>query len=190
MMETKTEDVQVQINEINQKLDLLLNYVNEQRLKSETIEDLVSDVSIISKDAFTSVVYELDKQGIELNVDDIKTLVYKLVRNVNNFSQVMDMFESITDLLKDAGPMVSEMGIDFAYKLQEFEQKGYFELFKQMTTLIDHSVVAFQKTDFDPNKKYSLFKIMREINSPEVKQTLGFMLEFLKNVSKETHLNK
>ncbi len=189
-MEPKSDHVQVQINEINQKLDLLLNYVNEQRLKSETIEDLVSDVSLISKDAFTSIVYELDKQGIELNIDDIKTLLYKLIRNVNNFSQVMDMFESITDFLKDAGPMVSEMGIDFTYKLHELEQKGYFEMFNEVTSAVDKAVVAYQKTEFDPNKKYSLFKIMREFNSPEVKRALGFMLEFLKNFSKETNDNK
>jgi hypothetical protein len=189
-METKTDDVQVQINEINQKLDLLLNYVNDQRLKSEMIEDLVSDVSIISKDAFTSIVYELDKQGIELNVDDIKNLVYKFLRNVDNFSQVMDMFESVTDLLKDAGPMVTEMGIDFTHKLHELEQKGYFELVKEMGTVADNAVVALRKTNMNPNKKFSLFKIMRELNSPEVKRALGFMLEFLQNFSKETDNNK
>lgn len=189
-MEVKSDNVHEQISQLNQKVDLLLEYVNEQRLKSETIEDLVSDVSIISRDAFTSVVDELDKQGIELNVDDIKILVYKLMRNINNFSQVMDMFESITDLLKDAGPMINEMGVDFTYKLNEFEQKGYFDLFKQLTLIMDNAVIAYHKSDFDPNKKYSLFKLMREFNSPEVKRTLGFLLEFIKNLSKETISNK
>ncbi len=185
-MEDKTNNVQEQINEINQKLDLVLHYVNEQRLKSETIEDLFADISIISKDAFSSTVEELDTRGIELNVDDIKALTFKLIRNVNNFSQVMDMFESLTDLLKDAGPIINEVGIDFAHKLHEFEQKGYFELFKQMAVLFDNAVVAYQNTDFDVNKKYSMFKIIREINSPEVKRTLGFMVTFLKNLSKES----
>lgn len=189
-MEVKSDSVQEQISQLNQKVDLLLEYVNEQRLKRETIEDLVSDVSIISQDAFTSVVDELDKQGIELNVDDIKVLVYKLIRNINNFSQVMDMFESITDFLKDAGPMVNEMGIDFTYKLQELEQKGYFDLFKQLMFMIDKAVIAYSKTEFNSDKKYSLFKIMREFNSPEVKRTLGFLLEFIKNLSKETISNK
>ncbi len=189
-MEVKSDNVQNQISQLNQKVDLLLEYVNEQRLKSETIEDLVSDVSIISQDAFKTVVDELDTQGIELNIDDIKLLLYKLIRNVNNFSQVMDMFESVTDLLKDAGPMINEMGIDFTHKLHEFEQKGYFDLFKQMTVLIDNAVVAYNKTDFDQKKNYSLFKIMREFNSPEIKRTLGFFLDFIKNLSIETTNNK
>ncbi len=189
-MEVKTENVQEQINQINQKLDLVLHYVNEQRLKSEMIEDLVSDVSIISKDLFTSAVEELDTHGIELNVDDIKLLVFKLIRNVNNFSQAMDMFESITDLLKDVGPIINEAGIDFTHKLHEFEQKGYFEFFKQMANLFDNAVVAYQKTDFDQDKKYSIWKIIREMNSPEIKRTLGFMITLLKNISKESITNK
>ncbi|MCB2197128.1 MAG: DUF1641 domain-containing protein [Bacteroidetes bacterium] len=227
-MEVKTDNVQQQINEINQKLDLLLGYMNEQRLKSETIEDLVSDVSIISKDAFTSVVYELDKQGMELNVDDIKTLVYKLIRNVNNFSQVMDMFESITDLLKDAGPMVTEVGIDFTNKLHEFEQKGYFEFFKELTAIMDNIVTSyspeevraladnivtildtvknltqpdmlhainnavsiFKNLDTNEIKEYSLWKAFREMNTPEMKRGLGFIMTFLKNLSKESISNK
>lgn len=227
-MEVKSDSVQQQINEINQKLDLLLGYMNEQRLKSETIEDLVSDVSIISKDAFTSVVYELDKQGMELNVDDIKTLAYKLIRNVNNFSQVMDMFESITDLLKDAGPMVTEAGIDFTNKLHEFEQKGYFEFFKELTAIMDNIVTSyspeevraladnvvtildtvknltqpdmlnainnavsiFKNLDTESIPEYSLWKAFREMNTPEMKRGLGFIMTFLKNLSKESISNK
>lgn len=227
-MVTKTDNVQEQINEINQKLDLLLQYVNEQRLKSETIEDLVSDVSLISKDAFSSVVYELDKQGIELNVNDIKLLAYKLLRNVNNFSQVMDMFESITDLLKDAGPIVNEVGIDFTNKLHEFEQKGYFEFFKELTNILDNivsnyspedvkaladnivtildtvknltqpdmlnainnAVSIFKNLDTNNIPEYSLWKVFREMNTPEMKRGLGFIMTFMKNLSQESLTNK
>ena len=142
-MEIKENNIQEQINGINQKLDLLLEYVTEQKLKSETIEDLVADVSIISKDAFSSVVEELDTRGVELDLEDMKLLVFKIMRNVNNFSQVMDMFESITDLLKDAGPMINEVGIDFTHKLHEFEQKGYFEFFKELANIMDNIISSY-----------------------------------------------
>jgi len=226
-MEVKSNNMQEQINDINQKLDLLLLYMNEQRLKSETIDDLVSDVSIISKDAFSSISYELDKQGIELNVNDIKLLVYKLVRNVNNFSQVMDMFESVTDLLKDAGPIVNEVGIDFTNKLHEFEKKGYFEFFKELANVMDNvissyphedvraladnvvtildtvknitqpdmlnainnAVSIFKNLDTDNIQEYSLWKVFRDMNTPEMKRGLGFVMTFMKNLSKES-LNK
>lgn len=226
-MEVKTDNVQEQINQINQKLDLLLEYVTEQKLKSETIEDLVSDVSIISKDAFSSIVEELDTQGVELNLDDMKLLVFKLLRNVNNFSQVMDMFESVTDLLKDAGPIINEVGIDFTHKLHEFEQKGYFEFFKELANIMDNiissyppeevralsdnivtildtvrnitqpdmlhainnAVSIFKNLDTNDLKEYSLWKVFREMNTPEMKRGIGFMITFLKNLSKES-INK
>jgi uncharacterized protein YjgD (DUF1641 family) len=226
-MEVKSDNVQEQINQINKKLDLLLEYVTEQKLKSETIEDLVSDVSIISKDAFSSIVSELDKQGVELNVDDIKILAYKLIRNVNNFSQVMDMFESITDLLKDVGPMVNEVGIDFTHKLHEFEQKGYFEFFKELANIMDNIITSyppeevraladnvvtildtvknitqpdmlqainnavgiFKNLDTNEIQPYSLWKVFREMNTPEMKRGLGFIMTFLKNLSSES-INK
>ncbi|MGE0088486.1 MAG: DUF1641 domain-containing protein [Bacteroidales bacterium] len=189
-MEAKTDNMQEQINQINQKLDLLLHYVNDQRLKSEAIEDLVGDLSIIGKDAFTSIIEELDKQGIELNVDDIKSLAFKFIRNINNISQMIDLLESMNDLAKDVGPMITDAGIEFANKLHEFEQKGYFEFIKEMAQLFDNAVVAYHKTSSEQPKQYSFWKIMKEINSPEVKQSIGFMLTLLKNISVQSKINK
>ena len=36
--------LQIQITELNQKVDLLLEYVNQQRLKTNQLEDLMSDI--------------------------------------------------------------------------------------------------------------------------------------------------
>ena len=55
------ESIQEQIIGINQKLDTLLAYVNQQRIKSEAMDDLISDGAIVVKDAFKSSVEELDK---------------------------------------------------------------------------------------------------------------------------------
>jgi len=188
-MDVKTDNLQEQINQVNEKLDLLLQYVNEQRLKNEAIEDLFSDLSIIGRDAFTSAVEELDKQGIEINIDDLKALSFKFIRNINNFSQLIDMFESLNDLAKDVGPIVTEAGIDFANKLHEFEQKGYFEFIGQMAQVFDNTVVAYNTTNKESLKKYSLWKIMKELNSPEIKQSIGFMLTLLKNMSNQSKKN-
>lgn len=227
-MEAKTDNTQEQINQINQKLDLVLTYVNDQRLKSESIEDLVADLSIISNDAFKSTVEELDSHGIELNIEDIKILGFKLIRNVNNFSQAINMFESLTDFMKDVGPIVTEMGIDFTNKLNEFEQKGYFEFFKEITNIMDNIITSyspeevraladnivtildtvknltqpdvlnainkavsiFKNLDTNEIKEYSLWKAFREMNTPEMKRGLGFIMTFLKNLSKESISNK
>jgi uncharacterized protein YjgD (DUF1641 family) len=217
------KDLQQQISELNQKVDLLLEYVNEQRQKREVVDDLITDVSIIGKDAFKSVVEELDQRGCELDTLAIKELLFKLLRNVNNISQVLDMFESTVDLVKDAAPIAREMIIDFIHKLHEYETKGYFEymaelyhmigemhkhytvddlkalssnmpsLFSLVRLLNDKSlmqslekvsgVLSTTKIDETIDNK-SLYKIYKELKSPEVRKALSYTLRVIKESAK------
>lgn len=222
------KNLQAQVNEINKKLDLVLHYVNEQRLKSEQVEDLVTDVSIIGKDLFDTAVYELDNQGIELDVEELKTLAFKLVKNTGNFTRVLEMFESMTDLLMDLGPVAREVMIDIIRKLHEFEQKGYFDFFREFFNVIDKIITSYSEEDVrlladnvvtildtaknltqpemlvamnnavniyknlgtEDIEEYSLFRAIREMRSPEMKRGIGFIMAFLKNLSKEKTFNQ
>jgi len=219
----REKNTQGQIDEINRKLDLVLHYVNEQRLKSERMEDLVTDVSVIGKDLFDTAVYELDNQGIELDLEEMKVLAFKLIKNAGNFTRVLEMFESTTDFLMDAGPVVREVIIDLIKKMHEFEQKGYFEFFRELYRVMDNIIVNYSEEDIrlladnivtildtvknltQPEmllamnnavniyknlgtadiEEYSLFKAFREMRSPEMKRGIGFIITFLKNLSKE-----
>ena len=221
------KNIQMQIDEINQKLDLVLHYVNEQRLKSERMEDLVTDVSIIGKDLFDTTVYELDNQGIELDVEEIKVLAFKLIKNAGNFTRVLEMFESTIDFIGDAGPIAREVIIDLIKKLHEFERKGYFEFFRELYRVMDNIIIHYSEEDVrllaenvvtildtvknltqpemlkamnnavniykhlgtDDIEEYSLFKALREMRSPEMRRSIGFIISFLKNLSKENSEN-
>lgn len=217
--------MQTQIDDINRKLDLVLLYVNEQRLKRVMVEDLVADLSIVGTDMFRNAVYELDNQGIELDVDQLKIMFFKLIKNIGNFNKVLEMFESLTDFLADAGPIAREVTIDLIKKLHEFEQKGYFEFFKELFSVMDNivenysqedvrllsdnivtildtiknltqpemlmamnnAINVFKNVDTTDIKEYSVWKVLREMNSPEMKRGIGFMMAFIKNLSKENN---
>ena len=43
------------LDALESKIDLLLEYVNQQRLNSSVIEDLASDLSIVGKDFYDTV---------------------------------------------------------------------------------------------------------------------------------------
>jgi uncharacterized protein YjgD (DUF1641 family) len=218
-------NIQTQIDDINRKLDLVLLYVNEQRLKRVMVEDLVADLSIVGTDLFRNAVYELDNQGIELDVDQLKIMFFKLIKNIGNFNKVLEMFESLTDFLADAGPIAREVTIDLIKKLHEFEQKGYFEFCKELfrvmgnivenysqedvkmlsdniVTILDtiknltqpemlramnNAINVFKNVDTTDIKEYSVWKVLREMNSPEMKRGIGFMMAFIKNLSKENN---
>lgn len=215
------KNIQSQINELNQKVDLILEHVNQQRLKSEAIEDLLSDVSIIGKDVYDSTVTELDNRNVEIDPDELRELGVGLLRNIKSFNNVLSLFESANDFIKDAGPMANELIIDFYKKLHEFEEKGYFEFLSEAGKIIDNIVSHFSKEDvrmladnivvimetvksmtqpemlksvdnavkvygsleMDNIPEYSIWKMMREMNKPEMKRALGFMVTFLKNLS-------
>lgn len=224
-------NIQEQINDINRKLDLVLEEVLEQKQARQSIEDLGSDLSIIGNDVFTSTVTELENAGVEVDGEAVKKLVLKLVRNVDTITELFEMLESGKDLLDDLSPIVQQVGLDSMHLMNEFEQKGYFDFLRESTKIIENIVthfttddirsladnivtimetvknltqpemlkainsalVVYQSIDIENVEDYSLFKAMRTMNSKEMRKGIGFMMTFMKNISKATseqQLNK
>ena len=221
------KNLQTQIDTLNDKVDLILEYVNQQRLKSQAVDDLIADVSIVGKDIYDSAVAELDNRSIEIDPEDVKMIGLKLIRNVRNINAVLDTFESAADFLQDASPIMNEMIIDLIKKLHEFDQKGYFEFFAEAGNILDNIVTHFSREDvrlladnivpmletvksltqpemlnsvnnavkifsrleMDSAPEYSIWKLMREMNKPEMKRAIGFMVTFMKSMSKPEEIN-
>ena len=215
------QNIQEQINEINRKLDLIIDETIVQRQNREMISDLMDDVTIIGKDAFRQMVTQLDDAGIELDSEALTCLILRLIRNIRNLGMVIETIESITDLARDLTPVVKQIGLDGVKKFNEFEQKGYFELLSQIGKTIDSIMAQYTIEDFsklsenlipvtdtlvniaDPKllnkinaaanalkeinaddiQEYSVWKLIRQINKPEVKKSLGFVMAFLKKIS-------
>ncbi|PLX23863.1 MAG: hypothetical protein C0599_03345 [Salinivirgaceae bacterium] len=217
------QNIQTQINELNHKMDLILDNVNQQRLKAEAVEDLVKDLSLVGKDIYDSSVEELENQQVSIDPDALKIIVVKLIKNIENIGNVISLFESANDLIKDAGPIVNEVIIEATKKLHVFEQKGYFEFFAAFGDVVDNIVTNFSKDDVtqlaenistilqtvknltqpemldavnnavkvyqsmevENVPEYSVWKLMREMNKPEMKKALGFAVTFLKNIANQ-----
>ena len=215
------KNIQIQINELNTKVDLILDYVNQQRLKSGAVDDLISDVSIIGKDVYDSVVYELDNQAVEIDPDELRILGIKLIKNIKNFNTLLELLESITDLAKDVAPIANEVIIDFTKKVNELDQKGYIAFFKELANVFDNivtqftiedvrdladkivpileivkemtqpdmldavnnAIMVFKHLETTDIPEYSVWKMIREMNSPEMKKGIGFIMSFLKNLT-------
>ncbi|MEN8229647.1 MAG: DUF1641 domain-containing protein, partial [Bacteroidota bacterium] len=211
-----------QIAELNQKVDTILEYVNQQRLKSQAIDDLIGDASIIGKDVYDSTVKALDDHEVILDPDELRELGIRVAQNVGNFNVMLDTLGSAMDLMRDVGPIANEAIIDTTKKLHEFEQKGYFDFLKEfghiidnivthygvedmrmladnvvaildtvknltqpdMLKSVDNAVKVFASLEMENIPEYSIFKVMREMNKPEMKKALGFFITFMQNMSK------
>ncbi len=169
------QDLQKQINEMNQKLDKVLEHVNNQRLKGEMVNDFLSDASIITKDAWDTTVKELDDQGVELDLDDMKQLVFKFLKNIKSFTQAIELFESANDLMKDAGPIVNEVGVDTIHKLHEFEQKGYFEFLSEVGKIMDNLVTHYSADDVRElaDNIVTIMDTVRNLTQPEMLKAMN-----------------
>lgn len=211
-----------QIREVNRKLDLILEDASTQRQHREALDDLIDDVSVISKDVFKQTVIQLDDAGIELDGEAVRDLGLRLLRNINNMGMVLEFLESFSDLAKDVTPVIKQIGLDGVQKFHEFEQKGYFEVLNQLVKTFDTIISRYSKEDLerlsenlipvldtlfsiadpkllskinsatialkeiDPDniEEVSVWRLMRQLNKPEIRKSIGFVMAFLQNLSK------
>jgi len=224
----KEKNIQLQIDALDKKLDLILGYVHQQKLDTTVVEDLVSDLSIIGKDVYDSTVEELDKRQVNLDPSEITDVAISFLRNIGNIKKMMNLLEMGMDLSKELGPIANEVIIDFTKTLGEFEQKGYFKFFKEFIPIMDNVVKGFTPEDLrgladnivsilstvkemtQPEvmgtmqnaikafnsmetisvPSYSVWRVLREMNSKEMKKALGYGVTFMKNVSKDIKIEK
>lgn len=163
------------IEALDQKIDLLLNYVNEQRLRTQVIEDLVADFSIIGKDVYDTAVATLDQQSVEIDPSTVSILITKLLKNIPNFSMMLETFESMVDLTKDAGPIVNEVIIDLTKKLHELNEKGYMEFFTEASNILDNVITHFSVDDIKllADNIVPILETIKSITQPEMMQALN-----------------
>jgi uncharacterized protein YjgD (DUF1641 family) len=169
------KELQQQINDLNRKLDLVLDYVNQQRLKSEAVEDLISDVAIVGNDIYKSTVTELENQAVEIDPDQLRVLGVKLLKNIGNFGELLHLFEGIMDFMKDATPIANEMIIDFTRKLNELDQKGYFEFFAESLKIVDNVITHFSREDIRQlaDNIVTIMETVKNITQPEMLSSLN-----------------
>jgi uncharacterized protein YjgD (DUF1641 family) len=143
------EDItkQTQIDEINRKLDIVLEEIELQRKHRREMDDLKDDLMRVGNDLYATTVNELEEVSDYLQTGDVLHLGKKLLRNINTFNKMFDQLESAKDFIEDASPLVRESIIDFMAKMDEFDRKGYFRLMKEMENVIDNVVTSFKVED-------------------------------------------
>jgi uncharacterized protein YjgD (DUF1641 family) len=179
--------IQAQIDEINRKLDLILDEVYAQKEAREVVYDLADDLSIIGKDVFRNTVIELDKAGVELDREAIAGIGIKVLRNIENISELLDTLESVNDLIKDATPMLRQMGLDAIHKMNDLEQKGYFDFLQELGKMTDNIVTHFSREDVRALADNVVFilETVKNLTQPEMLKAINNALTIYKNLDME-----
>ncbi|MFC1760107.1 DUF1641 domain-containing protein [Candidatus Neomarinimicrobiota bacterium] len=220
------QNLELQLQSIDQKLDLISEELAVVRRQREELNELKQDLTIIAKDLFSTAIDEFEDIAPFVQTGDFLHLLKKILQNTQNITMVMTKFESGLDFFADAKPVGKELFNDTLGKLNEFDQKGYFQFIKELLNVADRVVDHFPEEDvkllgdniitiletvkeltqpemltainnavgiyknLDPKDipQYSIWKVIREINTPEIKRGIGFVITFLKKITAEQEI--
>ena len=178
------QKIQQQIDDINRKLDIILEEVFAQKQSRETISDLADDLSLVGKDVFKNTVIELDKAGVELDSEALKGTGIRLIRNIDNINEFLDTLESINDFLKDATPIARQVGLDTIQKMNELDQKGYIEFFKELSKVLENVVSHFSVQDVRDlsDNVVTILETVKEMTQPDMLSAMDNAVNVFKNL--------
>jgi uncharacterized protein YjgD (DUF1641 family) len=218
------KNIQEQILELNRKMDLVLESVEQQKRNREEFDDLVSDLNIVAKDAFRQTVVMLDKSQVDLDHSGVPMLLVRILQNIGTFHEMLEMVESARDFMKDLSPIMHQVGLDAVNKMNELDQKGYFIYANEMMKVMDKFIRTFTVEDMrnlhdnlenivgivrnltrpeliealnrttkavsevkmdEKLDNRSLFGLLKQMNSPDVRQSLSFMLRLAGAINRE-----
>ncbi len=219
------KELQEQLDELHQKMDMVLEYVSLQNQKREEIDDFVEDAGIVIKDVVRHTSGMLENAQVELDHVDLPGLMIKVLQNLGTFHEMFEMIESAKDFMKDVTPILHQVGLDAVNKMNELDRKGYFEYISELGNFVDKWIQLFTREDLirlqnnleniagivrnlsdpalmkglnnmtlalaevKPDEKLdnkSLFGLFKQLNSPEVRQSLSYSLRLVQQIAKSS----
>jgi len=147
------------------------NNITEVISKLESALDFFEDFSPIGKELFADTLDTLDKLDRAKYFDFASGAVQISDNVVEHFSgeDVRLLADNIVPILETVKSITQP----------------------QMIGAIKNAVTIFDKMDVENVEEVSIWKAMKEMNTPEMKRGLGFLIAFMKNISnQETQSNK
>jgi hypothetical protein len=178
----KEDDMNKELEKIHEKLDFLTEQILITRRRQEELQELKEDLTPVVSDLFQTAVQELDDISAYFSYEDLLFLIKKLLRNTKTLIGLFERLESVTDFVDDVTPLTKDMFQSALEKMDELEKKGIFTLLKDGGEAADKALGAYTSGEWEAPEKISLFRLLRELNQPEVKRTLYMLLNILKSL--------
>ncbi|MFC1550050.1 DUF1641 domain-containing protein [Candidatus Neomarinimicrobiota bacterium] len=133
--------------------------------KFESLLDFVEDSRPVTKELFNDVLInlnELDQKGYFVF---LKELIGALDRIVDHFSvdDVRQLSDNVTTILETVKSMTQP----------------------EILNALDNAVTIYKNLDPKDIQEVSVWKLIRELNKPEMKRGIGFVMSFFKSITAE-----
>lgn len=174
-----------QIDQINKKLDLILEEIELQKRHRREMEDLKDDLMRVGSDFYNSAIEELEEVHDQIQTGDIVFLGKKLLRNINNITQTFELLENAKGFIEDFKPVSRELVFDVMNKMDEYDRKGYFQFLKELENIADSVVTSFTVDDVKAlgDNIVTILKTIKELTQPDMLIALNNAVTVYKNLN-------
>lgn len=163
--------------ELNQKIDaltaqvaVLTEYVEDQRRRQREWDELKADLTPVAMDAYKVLVEQLEEVEPYMQLEDLLYLLKRLARNIRNIEMLLDQVESLSDLLRDTGPIVNDAVLSAIQQLDALERRGYFAFVKEAQYVADNIVGHFGPEDVRQlgDNIVTILTTVKQMTQPEI----------------------
>ena len=179
------KDIQAQIDEINRKLDVVIEEIGYQRRQRQSLDDLREDLTRVGTDVYHSALGELEEFTYSFDMADVMLLSKQLLRNVNNLKTAFEQMESARDFVADFTMISKGAFNDVLLKLDDLDKKGYFRLLTETEQLLDAVVSSVTVEDLQRLRETIpiLASVMNRLADPDMVKKLDTAVAAFENYS-------
>ncbi len=166
---------------LNRKIDFLTDQVMSLTKRLKAFDEFKEDVALFANDAFKEVINFLADVDFHFRSDEFVLLMKKVLRNIGNFSRIMDQLQSMTELVEDVSPLAKEIFNDLVEKFQQLEQDGLFRSMESALLAMKRLNENFTPEEIEQmgDNHVRLIKISNRFTSSENLDKLELMAEKL-----------
>jgi uncharacterized protein YjgD (DUF1641 family) len=163
-------DLELKLDEMSMKLDLVVAELDEQRRRRQRWEDLVTDATPLAGEALAVASRELEEMQEFVRPEDLLRLLRRILRNTRNIEEGLAKYESAMEFLSDAGPLASQAVLKLLNTMDEYERRGYFEFADATVGVIDRVVTNYTKEDVEAlgDNIVHMLDIVKSLTQPEM----------------------
>ena len=188
------------LTQMNDKLDTLIVFMEEQQKRQRAMEELRDDMVPIANQLIKITIDELAEIGTEFRGEDLLFLLKRLLRNTHLLIKMVDQLEAVMGFADEGRLLGKQVFNTMVEKLDELEHKGYFQLAGEGAQVVDRLVEEIEPADVKalgdtmvqslrslrepaPEKAPSLFTLLKEMNDPQMRIGLSRMLNVMKSLA-------
>lgn len=193
---TDTAITQDQLSMLLERLDRIESHLAEQRRRQEEWDELKQDLIPIGNQMFRLSIDELAEIGMDFRVEDLLFLTKRLLRDIRLLLRMVDQLEAIMGLAEEINLLSKPMFNTVVEELDRLERSGFFNLLRAAWAATQQVATQFSPEDVDafaqeagallgalrerPAETPSLWRLLREAKSPEVRRGAARALGLLK----------